>query len=260
MALKPKDRQNQIAERIAEQGEMSVESLAEAYDVSLETLRRDLARLSEQGRIRKVHGGAKPAQLHSEPSFAERMTEDLEEKQAIGHKLRAELRDGDTIFMDTGSATLIACDALLGMAELTVITNSVLVAQKLGAETGITVYLLGGVYGSGNQQTVGSMVRRQIESFYADHAVLTLSGLDAKAGITYADPKEAEIAEAMVRHAERVTYLVTSSKFGRRAAFRTGGFAEIDTVLTMDPPPEPLASELVLAGVQISTEQEDDNA
>lgn len=260
MALKPKDRQTDIAARIAQQGEMSVETLAETYDVSVETVRRDLARLSEEGRIRKVHGGAKPPQLHSEPSFAERMVEDLEEKQIIGRMLRAELRDGDTIFMDTGSATLIACDALLDMADLTVITNSVLVAQKLGPQPGMTVYLLGGAYGSGNQQTLGGMVRRQIADFYADHAVLTLSGLDGKAGVTYADHQEADVAEAMIRHSEQVTYLVTSSKFGRRAAFRTGDMSIIDKVLTMAPPDAPLAADLALAGVEVVTEQGGDDA
>lgn len=264
MALKPKDRQSEIAALVAHQGEISVETLADTYDVSAETVRRDLARLSEQGRIRKVHGGAKPAQLHSEPSFAERMSEDLEEKQAIGRRLRAELRDGDTVFMDTGSATLIACDALLDMSDLTVITNSVLVAQKLGPQEGIIVYLIGGLYGAGNQQTLGNLASTQIAQFYADHAVLTLSGLDAKAGITYADQKEAEIASAMIRQSEQVTYLVTSSKFGRRSAFRTGGLSDIDTVLTMDLPPEPLATQLALAGVRIPADQpadhEDNNA
>lgn len=259
MALKPKDRQSEIATLIAQKGEMSVEALSEEFDISVETVRRDLARLSEQGRIRKVHGGAKPTQLHSEPSFDERMSEDFEEKQVIGRMLRAEIRDGDTIFMDTGSATLIACDALLDFDELTVITNSVLVAQKLAPQHGITVFLLGGVYGVGNQQTLGALVRNQIEGFYADRAVLTLSGLDAKAGVTYADFQEAEIAQAMARHSEQVTYLVTSSKFGRRAAFRTGGFSEIDKVLTMKLPPEPLASKLAMAGVEIEVGQEEIN-
>ncbi len=257
MAFKPRDRRREIAALIAEQGEVSVDNLAAAYEVSVETIRRDLARLSEQGRIRKVHGGAKPAQLHSEPSFAERMKEDLEEKRVIGRKLRAELRDGDTIFMDTGSATLIACDALLDMRQLTVITNSVLVAQKLGVESGIAVYLLGGMYGSGNQQTLGSMVQSQIRQFYADHAILTLSGFDAKAGVTYADQMEAEIARTMIRHSEQVTYLVTSSKFGRRAAFRNGTIRDIDRVLTIGQLPETLASELALAGARIPAQNED---
>ncbi len=260
MGLKPKDRQIEIATLIAQKGKMSVEILAETYGVSLETVRRDLARLSEQGRIRKVHGGAKPAQLHTEPSFAQRMSEDFEEKQAIGHQLRAALRDGDTIFVDTGSATLIACDALIGMKGLTVITNSVLVAQKLGSKEGIIVYLLGGLYGGGNQQTLGSMVCRQIGQFHADHAILTLSGLDSKAGITYSDQQEAEVAQAMIRHAEQAIFLVTSSKIGRRAAFRTGDLSQIDKLLTRARLPEPLAAELALAGVKISTESENSNA
>ena len=238
-----------MAVLIAREGEMSVETLADMFDVSLETIRRDLARLSEQGRIRKVHGGAKPAQLHTEPSFSERMAEDTDEKRVIGQKLRAELRPGDKIFMDTGSTTLIACEALADMENLTVITNSLLVAQKLGSAAGITVYLLGGAFGAGNQQTLGSMVIDQIGHFHADHAVLTLSGLDVVAGVTFSDHAEAEIARAIIARSENVIFLAHSSKFGRRAAFRTCALETIDTLLTMSPPPEPLATELALAMV-----------
>lgn len=176
LALKPKDRQAEIAARIERDGEMSVETLTAVFEVSPETIRRDLARLSEQGLVRKIHGGARPAQLHSEPSFAERMTEDTGEKQVIGAKLRDEIRPGDTLFMDTGSTTLIASDALRDVANLTIITNSLLITQKLGGTSGKTVYLLGGAYGAGNQQTLGAMAIEQIGRFQADHAIMTMTG------------------------------------------------------------------------------------
>lgn len=230
---------------------MSVEALADHYHVSLETIRRDLARLSEQGRIRKVHGGAMPAQLHTEPSFGERMSEDLGEKQALSDKLSAEIRAGDTLFMDTGSTTLIACEALLGIPALTVITNSLLIAQKLGVSQNLDVFLLGGAYGAGNQQTLGPMVIDQIARFQVDHAVLTLTGLDADAGVTYSDIHEADIARAMIERAETVTVLAHSSKFSRRAAFRTCGLESIDTLLTMTLPPAPLAQALDRADVRV---------
>lgn len=249
--MKPKDRQDQIAAQITREGETSVDTLAARFDVSAETIRRDLARLSEAGRIRKVHGGAKPLQLHSEPSFDERMTEDAEEKQVIGAKLRDLLRPGDTIFIDTGSTTLIASEALAGLDGLTVITNSLLIAQQLGATSDTTVILLGGTYRSGNRQTVGNMVIDQIARFQVDHAVLTLTGLDAGAGVTFSDMHESDIARAMIRRAETVTFLAHASKFGRRAAFRACALDEIDTLLTLTRPPEPLARALIAAEVTI---------
>lgn len=251
MGLKPKDRRTKIAGHVTAEGEVSVDALAELYDVSVETIRRDLARLSEEGRIRKVHGGAKPAQLHTEPSFAERMTEDTDEKRIIGQKLRAEIKPGDTLFMDTGSSTLLACDALMDVPDLTVITNSVLIAQKLANAPRISLFLLGGAFAGGNQQTVGAMVIEQIDKFQADHAVMTLTGLDEHAGVTFSDHHEADIARAILRRSENVMFLAHTSKYGRRAGFRACDLTDIDTLLTMTLPPEPLATALRSAGVRL---------
>ncbi|MEY8880924.1 DeoR/GlpR family DNA-binding transcription regulator [Donghicola sp. XS_ASV15] len=251
MGLKPQDRRREIAGHVTAEGEVSVDTLAEIYGVSVETIRRDLARLSEEGHVRKVHGGAKPARLHSEPSFAERMTEDTDEKRVIGQKLRSEIKPGDTLFMDTGSSTLLACEALLDLPDLTVITNSVLIAQKLYAAPRVKLFLLGGAFAGGNQQTVGAMVIEQIEKFQADHAVMTLTGLDEDAGVTFSDHHEADIARAILRRSENVMFLAHASKYGRRAGFRACDLTEIDTLLTMTPPPEPLAAALQAAGVTL---------
>lgn len=249
--MKPQDRRADMAAWIARAGELSVETLGAHYGVSAETVRRDLTRLSDAGRVRKVHGGARRAQLHSEPSFAERMGEDAGEKQVLGDKLRDQIGKGDTLFIDTGTTTLFACEALATVEGLTVVTNSLLIAQKLGATGRQTVYLLGGAYGAANQQTLGPMVIDQIGRFQTDHAVMTLSGLDAEAGVTFADAAEAEISRAMIARSGNIIFLAHSSKYARRAAFRACGLDAIDMLLSTTPPPEPLGAALTSAGVQV---------
>lgn len=240
-----------MAAWIARAGEVSVETLSAHYNVSLETVRRDLSRLSDARLVRKVHGGARRAQLHSEPSFSVRMDEDAGEKQILGDKLCGEIGPGDTVFIDTGTTTLFACEALAEIDGLTVVTNSLLIAQKLGATGKQTVFLLGGAYGAANQQTLGPMVQQQIDCFQTDHAVLTLSGLDAEAGVTFSDASEAEIARAMMARTGNVVFLAHTSKYTRRAAFRACGLEQIDTLLTSTPPPAPLTAALHAASVRM---------
>ncbi|MGB0903931.1 MAG: DeoR/GlpR family DNA-binding transcription regulator [Mangrovicoccus sp.] len=251
VTLKPEDRRADMVAWIARAGELSVETLSAHYNVSLETVRRDLTRLSDAGRVRKVHGGARRPQLHTEPSFSERIDEDAGEKQILGQKLRDQLGPGDTLFIDTGTTTLFACEGLTEIDDLTVVTNSLLIAQKLGATGKQTVYLLGGQYGAVNKQTLGVMVIDQINCFQTDHAVMTLSGIDAEAGVTYSDIGEAEIARAMIARTGNVIFLAHSSKFARRAAFRTCGLEAIDTLLSATPPPPTLADALSAAKVRV---------
>lgn len=252
MTLSAKDRRHRIAGHISTEGVVTVEALALRFDVSAETIRRDLARLDAAGHLRKVHGGARPLRLHSESSFEERMTEDADAKHLIAQKLCAEVREGDTLFIDTGSTTLIACAALAKVPGLTVITNSVRNAQVM-AETRNRhqIFLLGGAFGGPDNQTTGAMALEQIDRFQADHAILTCVGLDPVAGVTNANLLEAEIARAMIGHSESVIFLCTSAKIGRRAAHRVCDIGTIGAILTESAVSAAVQEALSSAGVRL---------
>lgn len=253
--MKISDRRDAISTLIAREGEMSVEALAMRFDVSVETVRRDLTRLEDEGRLRKFHGGARPVmarpRLHVEASFEARMAEERAEKHAIAAKLSDVVSPGDTLFLDTGSTTLIACAVLADIDGLTVITNSVAAAHALSANGKTRVYLLGGRFSRGNSQTVGPMVIEQIGRFRADHAILTPTGIDAEAGVTDADPDEAEVARAMINAAQNVIFLTVPSKFGRRAGFHVCALSDVQTVLTDGTPAAAHADALAQAGVAV---------
>lgn len=231
---------------------MSVERLAQDFPVSVETIRRDLAELNERGLVRKVHGGASPPRLYAEGTFNERMVEDPDAKQVMAAKLRDIVQPGDTIFMDTGSTTLIAAGALVTTHRLTVVTNSLSIAQAFGrADMDTQIYLLGGKFVPGNDQTVGSTTLEQVAQFQADHAVITVAGLDAEVGATDANADEAQIARAMMKRANNSVLLATSSKFGRRAAFRVCELQEIGAVLSEAKPGGPLMDALMREGISV---------
>lgn len=254
-AMRPRDRRAEIAALVAREGEQSVETLARQFEVSVETIRRDLARLADDGAIRKVHGGAMPlARLHVEGSFQERMAEDPEAKAAIAAKLALEIAAGDTIMIDTGSTTLVAAEGLARIRGLTVVTNSLAIAETIGrrtAETGTQVFLVGGSYASGNQQTVGPAALVQLDLYRADHAIITVAAVSPETGAMDSNVAEAEIARAMIARAQRTIVLATAAKLGRRAAFRVCGLDEIDLLVTDTPPEASMAAALGEAGVEI---------
>ncbi|MEN2980337.1 DeoR/GlpR family DNA-binding transcription regulator [Tistrella bauzanensis] len=234
--MRPKQRQAQIADIIWQQGEMSVDALAASFGVSVETIRRDLGQLAEDGVLQKVHGGARRLKLHAESSFKDRMAEDAEAKQAIAAKLARLVEPGDTLFIDTGSTTLACAEALAGIEALTVITNSLHIAQIFGASPpAATIYLLGGTFSHDNNQTVGPLVIEQIRDFQADHAILTVAALDAEVGAMDANFDEAQVARAMIGNARHVFVAANRSKFGRKAAFRVCALDDIDAVITDGP-------------------------
>jgi DeoR family glycerol-3-phosphate regulon repressor len=231
--MKPHERQPQIEAIIRREGEVSVEMLAQRFDVSSETIRRDLGLLAELGRVQKVHGGARRPQLIREPGHEERATTAAAAKAAIGRRLADAVAPGETLFIDTGSTTLAAADALGAIPNLTVITNSCRLAERLArVSRDATIHLLGGRYGLDNAQTTGIAVIEQLQAFRVDRAILTVAAIDPDAGAMDASLEEAQIARAMIRNARSVTILADSGKFGRHAAFAVCATETVDLIIS----------------------------
>lgn len=250
--MKPKDRQNRIMEIIGRDGEAGVEALADTFGVSVETIRRDLADLASTGTLHKVRGGARRIKLAIEGSFEERRFEHADAKAAIARTLAGLVEDGDTLFLDTGTTTLACAEALAHHDRLTVITNSFLIAQRLGSGGARhTVYVVGGAWQAANAETVGPLAIEQIGRFQADHAVLGVAALDAESGAMDADFDEAQVARAMIDHARNVIILAHGAKFGRRAAYRVCRLDEIDVLVSEREPDGALAAALAQASVEI---------
>ncbi len=248
--MTPHERRARIAELVMARGRQSVEHLADEFDVSPETIRRDLARLSEEGRVRKVHGGALQAGpqvgLHAEGSFDERMVEDAPAKAAIAARLAQIVRPGETLFIDTGSTTLAAARALAAVPGLTIVTNAHAIAAAFDSHA--HVYALGGRYRTDNRQTVGPVAIEEIGRFQADRAILTVAALDCDAGATDSDFDEAQVARAMIANARQTVVLAAAAKFDRRAAFQVCRSSEIDLLVTDAAPPPELAMDVHAAG------------
>src|SRR5262245_22915316 len=250
--MKPIDRRERIAAIVKETSRVSVEELARLLSTSHETVRRDLALLSERGVVRKVHGGAVHTQTALESPYGDRSATARAEKAAIANRAAQLFGPGDSLLIDAGSTTAAFAEALGRAGNFTVITNSIIVAKELWYSSKRSdVYLLGGRFAGENQETVGPHAIEEIQRLHADHAVLTIGAIDPTGIFMDYNADEAYIARAMMASARQTTVLADSSKLGRRALFQVCEPRQVDRLVTDRPPPLPLAEALRQAGVDV---------
>ena len=249
--LKPKVRQAKISDLVASRGKVSVEDLAGRFDTSAETIRRDLTVLADAGHIRKVHGGAQPATPIGEGGFDARMRRNALAKRVIAEKVVRQVSPGQTLFLDTGSTTLICAEALARVRRLTIITNSTRIADTFAKGSGAAdVYLLGGFYRGDNAQTVGASLVRDVAGYQADTAIITIGALD-QTGVMDFSNHEAEVARAMIASAKNLQVLADHSKFNRSAPFRVSPLAGIDQLVVDKSPDANLSGALATGGIEV---------
>jgi DeoR family glycerol-3-phosphate regulon repressor len=250
--MKPDERRERIAAVVREASRASVDELASMLDISRETVRRDLALLSEQGVLRKVHGGAVHLQTARESPLDERKAAARDEKTAIAHAAALLFQPGDSLLIDSGTTTSFFAEALGRAGSFAVITNSIQVAQELwSAPHRSDVYLLGGRYSGDGQEVLGPLAVEQIRSLHADHVVLTIGAMDETGKCMDYNADEAFVARAMIASARQVTVLADGSKLGRHALFQVCDAPAVDRLVTDRPPPLPLADALKAAGVEV---------
>ena len=237
---------------IRKHGSVTVDALAERFDTSHETIRRDLTELAKDGRIQKVHGGAKLPSLREEGPFRHRMATNEPEKREIAAKVMRLVDPGDTVLIDTGSTTLFCAQEMARMERLTVITNSTAIAATI-AEGGksAAIYLVGGSYDGDNHETGGPMAIRQLQSFHGDHAIISAAALDADVGVMDINFDEAQIGQAMIELADNIIVVADASKFDRRASFTVCGFEQINHLVCDRIPGGKLAKALADAEVHV---------
>ncbi len=250
--MHPHDRQVEITDFVRQQGRVSVDELAARFTSSPETIRRDLGVLSEAGKIHKVHGGARSPRIFGEGLLRQRMLENVAAKRHIARKACELISPGDTLFIDTGSTTLIFVEELVTIADITVITNSIGIAASIGASSNpIRLFLLGGEYNTDNGETCGLMAIEQINSFRANYAVLTVGGIDADAGVMDFNVDEAQVARAMIKQSENTIMLVDSTKFDRIASFAVSSFHQVSCLVSERSPDGQLKDVLVRQNVKM---------
>ena len=231
----PEERQQAIAATVMSQGRASVADLAQAYDVTTETVRRDLAVLDRAGLLRRVHGGAVPVRaLHLvEPSVDERESTRAGHKHAIASAAAEFIpQSGATVLFDAGTTTARVAALLPSDRELLIVTNSVPIAARLASLTSVSLQLLGGQVRGLTQATVGERAVGMLESLRVDIAFIGTNGISVRHGLSTPDPGEAAVKRAMVACANFVVVVADSSKIGREEFVSFAPIDRVDVLVT----------------------------
>jgi DeoR/GlpR family transcriptional regulator of sugar metabolism len=196
-------------------GESRVEELSRRLGVSASTVRRDLARLTEQGRIARTYGGAMLAPHRPEPSLRERTQVAPEAKDAIARTAAAFVCDDDTILLDAGTTTGLLAHHLRGRTGLRVVTNGLTPASELLAAEGVELIWVGGTFRRISESTVGPLAEQTVRRITADRVFLGADGLVAGRGICEADLAQTSLKSLMAEQAREIYVLADASKLGR---------------------------------------------
>ncbi|HCT14257.1 MAG TPA: DeoR/GlpR transcriptional regulator [Corynebacterium nuruki] len=240
-------RQETIAGEILARGSVSVADLADLVDVSPETIRRDLGVLEREHRVRRVHGGAVPYSRRSddENSVEVRLRRDRAGKTRIAAAAARYLPpDGGSVIVDAGTTTALLADHVTDHPDLSVVTNSLLFAQRLAAADHARLRIVGGRIRGVTQSVVGADAVADLTRLRADVAFLGTNGVTPGFGFSTPDPAEGQTKAAMVHAAHTTVVLADASKLGEELLYRFADVRDIDVLITDASPDHPVLREL----------------
>lgn len=246
------ERRMRILELLRENGTLSLRQLAEAVQSSEVTVRRDVRALEADGLLDRHHGGASlPGELSREPTHLQKAQVAKEEKAAIADLAAALVEDGDAIVIGPGTTTQAFAQRLTGHTDLTVVTNSLLVAQALSAYPRIEVVVTGGMLRGSVQALVGSAAERSLAELRTRRAFISGNGLTAERGLSTPNMQVASTDRALAASAEEVVVLADHTKVGVDTMVQTVPADRIDHVVTGEAASQEVLHELSSRGVRL---------
>lgn len=235
------ERRNEILEKLQTDRRVVVSELSQLYDVSEETIRRDLEKLVNDGYAIKSYGGAVINEnVNIELPFNIRKNRNIVGKQHIADLVSKIVKDGDSIMLDASSTAVYIAKALQekGKKNLTVITNSIEIIIELFDAQDWTILSTGGASREGSFALVGPQTDKMIRSYHVDKAIISCKGIDVDAGMTDSDELHANNKATMLAAATEKILAIDSSKFDKTAFTNIGPLDDITMVITDEKPEE----------------------
>ncbi len=242
--ISSEDRQTNIVSLLSRQGRLSVADIVEQFKVSEATARRDLETLAEQGKIQRVHGGALPIQqAPPELPILQREQEQATAKQRIGAAAAALVRNGETVFLGSGTTVLEAARNLRSCRDLTVITNSLPVMNTLSGLPGITLVALGGMLRPSELSFIGHITEQALAEVRADKVIIGVHAISLENGLTNDYLPETMTDRAILKAGREVIVVADHSKINAVATAFLAPLTSIHILVTdQQAPPDFLAA------------------
>lgn len=247
------ERHRKILEHLKQKGNVNVNGLSRAMNVSSVTIRKDLALLEEKKLLYRTHGGA----VLIDPYIATRHVQEKEklfqdEKARIGTKAAELLSERDAILIASGTTVQAFARCIPENIRLTVITSAMNVAMDLLNKPNIEVVQLGGIVRHTSSSVVGEYAVKMLDNFSCSKLFLGVDGIDIEYGLTTTNLMEACLNRAMVNSAMKTIVLADSSKFGCRGFSKICDIDAIDQIITDSGIPDMIAHKLEDMGIKIT--------
>jgi DeoR family transcriptional regulator, fructose operon transcriptional repressor len=221
-----------LLDTLATEGKISSRDAAHQLGCSLETIRKDLLILESQGLLRRAHGGALPVHTIAHEIPLDERTDYAAQKKRIATSVLQELRDGTTLFLESGSTTEQVAVLIPDTLRLTVFTHSLPIARALVMKPLIETHFIGGAIRPLTHATAGYWALRELSDLRVDIAVLGTNAISSLGELSTPDSDEAAIKAAALTVATKTILVADHSKFGNRAVFHYGNVSDIDLLVT----------------------------
>lgn len=248
------ERRRSIQNLIESNRNASVADLARQFNVSEMTIRRDLAALLAEGAIERTHGGAIPSKLPHKafiPPMLDRLNDKLEEKQRIAAVVAKMIGRGEKIFLSSGTTSYWVAKALLDRDDLTIIVNSLIIANILAQSKDMEVIVLGGFLRRSELSLMGHFVELASRDLRVDKVIMGIRGIHPEYGLTSDNPQELMTDRAMMRMSDDVIVIADHTKFGHVATSRTAPVTAAKVIVTTLEAPLAIIESIRKQGVQV---------
>lgn len=230
------NRLDAMEQYIIDCGAVSLEDIAQEFNISTNTVRRDIQELlSRKNSIKKVYGGVAANAEFPQP-YTSRAADHGKGKEEIGRLAAAFVEDGDAIYLDSGTTTPCMVKHLKNHRNITVLTNNLAVMTECALYPNITLITLGGVFDIHTSSFMGSIPLEALSRFTVKTVFLAATGVSICAGLTNSTYMEAEMKRAVSKVGERCILLADESKFGQAAAVKFYSFNDLYAIVTDSPP------------------------
>jgi DeoR family transcriptional regulator, glycerol-3-phosphate regulon repressor len=246
-----RNRQEKIRNIVQAQGFVTIDTLAQTFSVTPQTIRRDINTLSEKGHLFRYHGGAAVLTSTENVAYNKRKVLCFREKQKIAQLLAQHIPDNTSLFINIGTTTEAIAHALGNHKRLRVITNNLNVASIMSVNENFEVIVAGGLVRHRDQGIIGEATIDFINQFKVDYGIIGISGIDLDGTLLDFDYREVRAARAIIDNSRQVFLATDHTKFGRNAMVRLGNIAEIDCLFTDRRPPAGLAEIIAAAEVAL---------
>ena len=246
-------RQDKLVDLVRQRGFISIEAMAEHFNVSTQTIRRDIDQLCQMKKLARYHGGAGLLPGSEQLAYANRKTRNLQQKNTIAALVATQIPDDASLFIDIGTTMEAVAKALVHHKNLRIITNHIRVVSILSESTDFEIILAGGLVRNRDQAITGEATSEFLRKFKVGYAIFGIGSIDNDGAILDYDYRDVHVSRTAIDISKKRFAAADHSKFNGDAMVHLGHVSEIDAFFTNILPPQEISDVLTANNARLFT-------